>query len=183
MLYCQLLARRLRPLLFLEPVPPTYPMLARRIWYGIDLLPLFVNSSPFCQRSSTLPVANSPDQVGESPGVVGNRSQDVIFPTSPPSSQQFSHSEPNGSDKLKKALGVTWSGLQTALRLLERSADAFPPLKSAVGGLVACLDLAQVGCGCGFNTLTLSNSHRRQLEGTMKNTKSLQLSSQIWRTR
>jgi len=41
----------------------------------------------------------------------------------------------------------------TALRLLEKSADAFPPLKSAVSGLVACLDLAQVSHGCGFNYL------------------------------
>jgi len=67
--------------------------------------------------------------------------------------QSSSHSEPNTSDKLKKAWGVTWSGLETALRLLEKSADAFPPLKSAVGGLVACLDLTQVGHGCGFNTI------------------------------
>jgi len=50
---------------------------------------------------------------------------------------------------------VTWSALETALRLLEKSADAFPPLKSAVGGLVACLDLAQVGYGYGFTVLCL----------------------------
>jgi hypothetical protein len=49
----------------------------------------------------------------------------------------------------------------TALRLLEKSADAFPPLKSAVGGLVACLDLAQVSYGCGFNMFIMSNSHHR----------------------
>jgi len=48
---------------------------------------------------------------------------------------------------------VTQSGLLTALRVLETSAGAFPPLKSAVGGLVACLDLAQVSHGCVFNTL------------------------------
>ena len=45
---------------------------------------------------------------------------------------------------LVKAGSVAWKGLETALRLLEKSADAFPPLKSAVGGLVACLDLTQV---------------------------------------
>ncbi len=41
-------------------------------------------------------------------------------------------------------LTVAWSGLETALRLLDKSADAFPPLKSAVGGLLACIDLAGV---------------------------------------
>ena len=49
------------------------------------------------------------------------------------------------------AWGVTRSGLVTALQLLERSADEFPLLKSAVGGLVVCLDLA-VHHACGFNT-------------------------------
>jgi len=88
---------------------------------------------PFSQRSSALPVANSADKV----------------------EQSSSHPEPNTSDKLKKAWGVTWIGLETALRLLAKSADAFPPLKSAVSGLVACLDLAQAGHGCGFNTLSL----------------------------
>jgi hypothetical protein len=114
-------------------------------------------SSP-SQCSSALPqaAAHSAYQVGETPGVEGNRSQDTILPTCGPSSQQcFSHPEPNTSDKLKNAWSVTWSGLETALRLLAKSADAFPPLKSAVGGLVACLDLAQVGCRYGFNDLYL----------------------------
>jgi len=90
---------------------------------------------------------DSADKVGETPDVEGNRSQDAIFPTSHPSSQQSSsHPETNTADKIKKTWGVTRSALMTALRLLEKSADAFPPLKSAVGGLVACLDLAQVSC-------------------------------------
>jgi hypothetical protein len=87
-------------------------------------------------------------------GVEGNRSQDTVFTTLDPSSQQSSsHPETNTSEKIKKAWGVTQSGLLTALRLLEMSASAFPPLRSAVGGLVACLDLAQVSYSCGFNTI------------------------------
>jgi hypothetical protein len=99
--------------------------------------------------------ARDANKVGETPGVVGNRSQDVILPTSHPSSQQPFHPELNTSDKLKKAWGVKWSALETALRLLAKSADVFPPLKSAVCALVACLDLAQVGYGYGFNVLCL----------------------------
>ena len=45
---------------------------------------------------------------------------------------------------LVKAGSVAWKGLETALRLLEKSSGAFPPLKSAVGILVACLDLTEV---------------------------------------
>ena len=133
------------------------------MWYGIDIHDSILSTPhPSSQRFSAPPVADPADKVGETPVVVGNRSEDVILPTSDPSFKQFvSDPERNTSDKLKKAWGVTWSGLETALRLLEKSADAFPPLKSAVGGLVACLNLAQVSYGCGFNTLTLPHSHRR----------------------
>jgi len=89
------------------------------------------------QRSSALLATDSANRVA---GAEGNRSQDTA-------------SQTNTSEKIKKAWGVTRSGLMTALRILEKSADAFPPLKSAVGGLVACLDLAQVSHGCVFNTL------------------------------
>ena len=48
---------------------------------------------------------------------------------------------------------MTLTGLETALRLLKISADAVPPLKSAVGELVSCL--AQVRLNDGFSTLYL----------------------------
>ena len=100
-------------------------------------------------RSPALLGTDSADKVGETPHVDANRSQDAI-----PSSQQISsHPETSTADKIKKAWGVTRSALVTALRLLEKSAGTFPPLKSAVGGLVACLDLAQVRYGWGFNAL------------------------------
>jgi hypothetical protein len=61
--------------------------------------------------------------------------------------------KPSQQSALVKAGSVAWKGLETALRLLERSADAFPPLKSAVGGLVACLDLSQVNYCFSFDLL------------------------------
>jgi hypothetical protein len=51
-----------------------------------------------------------------------------------------------------EAWSMARSGLEVTLRLLEKSADAFPPLKSAVGGLVACLDVIQESYGCRFTT-------------------------------
>jgi len=129
--------------LSLELVPPMFPM-ALRMWYGIDIHHSVLSTPDrSSQRSSAPPVAHRANEVGETPVVVGIRSEGAISPTSDPSSTF--DTERNTSDKLKKAWGVTWSGLQTALRLLEKSANAFPPLQSAVGGLVACLDLAQVG--------------------------------------
>ena len=54
------------------------------------------------------------------------------------------HPGDNYSDRLVKAGSVAWKALEMALRLLNESADACPPLKSAVGGLVDCLDLTHV---------------------------------------
>jgi hypothetical protein len=60
-------------------------------------------------------------------------------PTAPPAS-----SAPIAVNKLSEAWTVARNGLETTLRLLEKSVDACPPLKSAVGGLVGCLDIIQV---------------------------------------
>jgi len=130
------------------------------------------NSHP---HSPSLPETSTPNIniPNDDPGVVRNRRHAIYFLTSPSSSQlssllgtdsadrvegnqsqdtNFTTSQIT-SEKIKKAWDVTRSGLLTALRVLEKSAGAFPPLKSAVGGLVACLDLAQVSHGCVFNTL------------------------------
>ena len=101
-----------------------------------------VSSTP--HPSSTLLGTDSADKAGKT-NVERNHSQNAIppSPTSHPSSQQISHPE---TSKIENAWSMTRGGLVTALRLLERSAGAFPPLKSAVGGLVSCMDLAQVCC-------------------------------------
>ena len=104
---------------------------------------------PSSQCSSDVLSTDSTNENSKTPrDVEGNRAHGVIVAT-----PQRSSFLPE-THKVKKAWDVTRSGLVTALRLLEKSADAFPPLKSVVGGLVACLDLAQVSYGCGLNTLS-----------------------------
>jgi len=39
---------------------------------------------------------------------------------------------------------VVFEGLKTTLRALKESSDAFPPLKAAVGGLLACIDMVEL---------------------------------------
>ncbi|KAF9564487.1 WD40 repeat-like protein [Agrocybe pediades] len=51
--------------------------------------------------------------------------------------------QPEQRNIIKDHGATVWKAMETALRLLKESADACPPLKSAVGGLVACLDLAK----------------------------------------
>ena len=106
---------------------------------------------PTSRSSSPQPPA-LPDTVNEAPDVPGtivktSRPQGDELSTSDQPSQPSSSTRPgnNYSDRLVKAGSVAWKGLETALRLLEKSANAFPPLKAAVGGLVACLDLFEVG--------------------------------------
>ena len=38
-----------------------------------------------------------------------------------------------------------FQGVKTTLRLVERATDAFPPLKSTVGGLLGVIDIVEVG--------------------------------------
>ncbi|KAF4609717.1 hypothetical protein D9613_011997 [Agrocybe pediades] len=60
----------------------------------------------------------------------------------PSSNPASTHHAPQQHD-LKDSAKTAWNAMETVLLLLKESADAFPPLKSAVGGLVACLDLTK----------------------------------------
>src|SRR5215475_11619590 len=44
----------------------------------------------------------------------------------------------------RSALNNAWEGTKTILRLVKDSADAFPPLKSTAGGLIALIELIEV---------------------------------------
>jgi len=92
--------------------------------------------------------------------------------TSEPSSQHAVAAPPGTSlpEKYKEGLNIAWHGLETALRVLEKSADAFPPLKSAVGGLIACLDVVQVTHSRLFKLLCPEQFHR-QLQAIRKTIK------------
>jgi len=47
---------------------------------------------------------------------------------------------PNTGSKVKEVASVAWEGVKTSLALLNESAGCLPPLKAAVGGLVALID-------------------------------------------
>ena len=129
-------------------------------------------------RSSSRQPRALPDTVNgasDGPGIIVKTSQPQgdELSTSDQPSQPSSSTRPgnNYSDALVKARSVACYGLETALRLLEKSADAFPPLKSAVGGLLACLDLFEVGYRLRFISVTISEVHFRQSSGIVKSTR------------
>ncbi|KAF4609673.1 hypothetical protein D9613_012022 [Agrocybe pediades] len=62
---------------------------------------------------------------------------------------------------------TAWKSTEVALRVLEKSADAFPPLKSAVAGLVACLDLAKNVTGNQEEYIKLAEEFI-QMDGNLK---------------
>lgn len=45
---------------------------------------------------------------------------------------------------IDRAKSTAWSGLKTLLKVVDASADVFPPLKSAVCGLDQCIDIFEV---------------------------------------
>ena len=57
---------------------------------------------------------------------------------------QLVDEESNQVSAAKRAGAEAWSGLKGTLRLLERSSDAFPPLKSAVAGFLGVVDIFEV---------------------------------------
>jgi hypothetical protein len=53
------------------------------------------------------------------------------------------NSKPSGSVP-QSAKNIAWEGIKTTLRVVKESGDAFPPLKSTAGGLLALIDLFEV---------------------------------------
>lgn len=84
------------------------------------------------------PGANAPGSLGTSPPTtpwIFTTSIDDKIPTI-----QIERDPEAGARKL----GQSWAGLEVALRALHQTAKIFPPLHSAIGTLISCLDLVQV---------------------------------------
>ncbi|KAF4609747.1 hypothetical protein D9613_011977 [Agrocybe pediades] len=60
-------------------------------------------------------------------------------PTPPTDRQE----QPEQRNIVKDYGATVWKATEMALRLLEKNADGFPPLKTAIGALVTCLDVAK----------------------------------------
>ena len=65
-------------------------------------------------------------------------------PSSSASGNQLNLAPPNTGSKVKEVASVAWEGVKTSLALLNESAGCLPPLKAAVGGLVALIDAIEV---------------------------------------
>src|SRR6266487_695753 len=63
---------------------------------------------------------------------------------SPSQGHGASPERPAISDKLKDGAGIVLSGMETSLKMLKECSDWNPILKSAVAGIVACIDLVGV---------------------------------------
>ena len=69
----------------------------------------------------------------------------VIAPPPEPSSQTAVQDvEVTNVTDHKKSESRAWSRLIGSLRVLENTVELFPPLKSAVGGLIGCLGIVEV---------------------------------------
>ncbi|KAF4613611.1 hypothetical protein D9613_008183 [Agrocybe pediades] len=64
-------------------------------------------------------------------------------PSPDPSSKPLTTHQERQRNTIKDYGAVAWKATETVLRLLEKNADGFPPLKTAVSTLVTCLDLAK----------------------------------------
>ena len=68
----------------------------------------------------------------------------------------FDPSQEEPSRRIANAASVGFEGLKTTLRTIKETADVFPPLKSAVGGLLALIEMVEV---CVVNDWLQSFAH------------------------
>ncbi|KAF8601236.1 hypothetical protein BDV93DRAFT_585628, partial [Ceratobasidium sp. AG-I] len=80
--------------------------------------------------SANLPAPVSQNNTSGSPAVQSGASIQIASATS---------IMPPGPERSVKS--TAWSGLKTLFGLLNQSADAFPPLKSAIGGILGCIEI------------------------------------------
>lgn len=104
------------------------------------MLPSYAQSTS--PRSTTQLGPSQELDIPGQPSATSLRSPSAI-PT-PKASPPAASPRPMAANTLKGAGNLRLTGLETALCVLEKSTDAFPPLKGAVGGLIACLDIVQV---------------------------------------
>lgn len=101
---------------------------------------LQVTSASTSQPALPSPILPSADRLPP-PTVQASRSPSIHEPTSV---QDRSSALVSPSDAERSGKSTAWSGLKTLLVLLDKSADAFGPLKSAVGGILGCIDIYEV---------------------------------------
>lgn len=105
-------------------------------------------STPGAGPSNTTHIAGQ----SSSSGLSGSSPGQGLTPSQQPTSTGAITSNPNpaGSASLSTNVSASkfknkaWKGLESALQALHISAEAIPPLQSAVDGLVSCLDIVEV---------------------------------------
>lgn len=109
---------------------------------------------PATSRDSSPVPSNNPSRPATTEEAFSHPIPEATGRFGPPSVVGSNPAEPNtgaGSNpgssargKLKEAGDVAWAGLGTALEVFVKSADVFPPLKSAISELNGCLEIVKV---------------------------------------
>lgn len=115
---------------------------------SVDLhpLPLPLPCSP-SQSAVGQPVSLSAPIMVEHAVIPSRVDQTPTLTVPGSSARPGANAEPGRGDKLKEAVKTAWAGLKLALEVLEKCSNVFPPLKSAVAELNACLGVIEVGFG------------------------------------
>ncbi|KAH7318910.1 hypothetical protein B0J17DRAFT_605653, partial [Rhizoctonia solani] len=104
-------------------------------------------SQPEAAKASTLSLPNLPIGSTQSDATVsGPPASDAPHTARSMNAVDGSGDEPpshNGTKREGRAKQLAWAGVKTAFSLIEASADAFGPLKSAIGGLNRCIEICE----------------------------------------
>ncbi|CAE6502252.1 unnamed protein product [Rhizoctonia solani] len=89
-----------------------------------------------------------------------------------------------GADNKASKTGLVWTGAKVILRVVNASADAFPPLKSAVSGLKECIDIYEgvsKGCNDYGKTLEEVTGLLEELEGYLQEQGAMEMTRSVKR--
>ncbi|KAF9547027.1 hypothetical protein CPC08DRAFT_715892 [Agrocybe pediades] len=122
--------------------------------FKVPNLRSFWSSRPFPDLPSAPPTERPTESQSAPPTEIPIHSHSTPLTGRPTNSQSKSPPELGPSDsgsgadiegqaqnQPQKNVSIPWKAMRTALRALEKNSDGLPPLKAAVGLLVACLDL------------------------------------------
>lgn len=122
----------------LQSHPDTFDPSLTASHYTTDTYPMLAGN--FSTRTNDQGLLQEPDNSTPGQGARPATPSSSVTPSSPLSS----HVQPTAR-KNNKFSSTAWATLEATLRALHWSTDICPVLKSAVGELVACLDIFEVG--------------------------------------
>jgi hypothetical protein len=123
---------------------PSHPQSTQSLPVAAEVVPP-LDPAPTDLRTISA-ISQDPTNTSHKPTIQPLPSADLTSPprATVPTSSSLPLATTTAIQSINKPRSSAWAGLGNALGALKECSDVFPPLKSAVSGLLGCLDVLQV---------------------------------------